>query len=78
MVKTLPSNPRGAGSTPGRGAKISQAAWPKIQNIRQKQYFNRFNKDFSNDPLKKKIFRKETLFSSNRVKILNSSKVLPP
>ena len=58
MVKTLPSNSRGAGSIPGWGAKIPHTAWPKEQNIRQKQYFNKFNKDFLNGPLKK-IFKKK-------------------
>ena len=33
MVKTSPSNAGGAGSIPGRGAKIPHASWPKNQNI---------------------------------------------
>ena len=42
MVKTSPSNAGGAGSIPGRGAKIPHASWPKIQkNIKQKQYCNK-------------------------------------
>ena len=37
VVKTLPSNAEGAGSIPGRGAKIPHALWPNNQNIKQKQ-----------------------------------------
>ena len=40
---------------PGWGAKIPHASWPKNQNIKQKQYFNKFNKDFKNGPQKKNI-----------------------
>ena len=46
MVNTLPSNAVGVGSVPGRGAKISHALRSKNQNIKQKQYCNKFNKDF--------------------------------
>ena len=52
MVKTLPSNAGGVGLIPGRGAKIPHA-WPKNQNIKQKQYCNKFNKDFKNGPHQK-------------------------
>ena len=45
MVRTSPSNVGGAGSIPGWGAKIPSASWPKSQNIKQKQYCNKFNKD---------------------------------
>ena len=45
VVKTLPSNAGGAGSILGRGAKIPHCYWPKNQNIKQKQYCNKFNKD---------------------------------
>ena len=46
VVKASPSNARGAGSIPGRGAKIPHASWPKNQNIKQRQYGNKFSKDF--------------------------------
>ena len=49
MVKTLPSNAGGAASISGQGAKISHILWQKEQNIEQKQYCNKFNKDFKND-----------------------------
>ena len=58
-VKTSPSNARGAGSIPGRGAKIPSASRPKKQNIKQKQYCNKFNKDFKNGPHKKKSLKKK-------------------
>ena len=43
---------QGAGSIFGWGAKILHALWPKKKkkktNIKQKQYCNKFNKDFKN------------------------------
>ena len=59
VVKTLPSNAGGAGSIPGRGAEIPHASWPKNQNVKQKQYCNKFNKDFKNGPHQKKKNLKE-------------------
>ena len=46
VVKTLPSNIRGVGSIPGQGAKIPDASQLRNQNMKQKQYCNKFNKDF--------------------------------
>ena len=54
MVRTLPSNVGGAGSIPDPGAKIPHASWQKNQNIKHKQYCNKFNKDFKNGPHQKK------------------------
>ena len=48
VVETLPSNVGGAGLIPSPGAKIPHASGPKNQNIKQKQYCNKFNKDFKN------------------------------
>ena len=50
MVKTLPSNARGMGLLSGWRAKILYASQQKPtnqtkQNIKQKQYYNKFNKD---------------------------------
>ena len=56
VVKTSPPNAGSASSIPGRGAKIPHASWPK--NIKQKQYCNKFNKDFKNGPHKKKNLKK--------------------
>jgi len=54
-VKTLPSSAEGAGSIPGQGAKVAYASWSKCQNIKQKQYCSKFNKDFKNGPPPKKV-----------------------
>ena len=62
VVKASPSNAGGAGSISGQGAKIPHASWPKNQNIKRKQYCNKFNKDFKNGPhqkKKKKILKKK-------------------
>ena len=65
MVKTSPSNAGGTGLIPGQGAKIPHASQPKNRNTKQKQYCNKFNKDFKNGPhQKKKIFIKN-LFSKS-------------
>ena len=53
VVETSPSSAGGAGSIPGQGAKIPHASWPKNQNIKQKQYCNKCNKDFKNGPHQK-------------------------
>ena len=62
MVKTSPSSAGGAGSIPGNGAKIPHVSWPKNQNIKQKQYCNKFNKDFKNGPHQKKSFKKPNIY----------------
>ena len=46
VVKTFPSNAGGVGLNPGWGAESPHAPQPKTQNIKQKQYCNKFNKDF--------------------------------
>ena len=46
------------GLIPNRGAKIPPALWPKNQNIKQKQYCNKFRKDFKNGPHQKKKKKK--------------------
>ena len=59
-------NAGGVGSIPGRGAKIPHGLRPKNQNIKQKQYCNKFNKDFkwstSKKVLKKRHFNKKKNF----------------
>ena len=57
VVKTSPSNAGGAGSIPGWGAKISHASRPKDKTIKQKQYCNKFNKDFKNGPHQKNLLK---------------------
>ena len=65
MVKTSPSNAGGAGSIPGRGARIPQASRPKKEkqkeSIKLKEYCNEFNKEFENGPHPKKIFKKDLI-----------------
>ena len=51
----MPPNAGGAGLIPGQGGKIPHASRPKSHNIRQKQYRNKFKKDFFKWPIKKKI-----------------------
>ena len=46
VVKILPSSAGDTGSILGQGAKTPHASWPKNQNIKQKQYCNKFNEDF--------------------------------
>ena len=55
VVKTLPSNAGGVGSIPGEEAQIDPTCLvakkkKKTQNIKQKQYGDKFNKDFKNCP----------------------------
>ena len=50
VVKTAPSDAGDMGSIPGREAKIPHGWRLKYQNIKQKQYFNKFHIDFKNDP----------------------------
>ena len=55
------SNAEGVGSIPDGGAKILYASGPKKkkkQNIKQKQYCNKFNKDFKNSPHQKHLLKK--------------------
>ena len=58
MVKTSTSNAGGAGSIPGRGAKIPHASGPNNQNIKQKQYCNKFNEDFKKNGPHQKLLKK--------------------
>ena len=59
VVKTPRFHAGGAGSIPGQGTKISYASRPKNQNIKQKQYCNKFNKDFKNGPQEKNLKKKK-------------------
>ena len=57
VVKILPPN---AGSSPGQGAKITHASWPKNQNVKLKQQCNKFNRDFKNGLHQNKNKQKKT------------------
>ena len=54
VVKASPTKAVGVGSIPRQRAKIPQASCPENQNIRQRQYCNKFNKDLKNGPHQKK------------------------
>ena len=60
VVKTS-SDAGTVGPIPGQGAKIPHASGPKKQNMKQKQYCNKFNKDFKNGPHQKIFLKKEKL-----------------
>ena len=53
MVKISPSN-AGVQVRPLVRELIPHALWPKDQSIKQKQYYNKFNKGFKNGPHQKK------------------------
>ena len=55
-----PSSAGGTGSIPGKEAKIPHASGPKHQNIKQKQYCNKFNEDLKKKK-KKKLFTEDLL-----------------
>ena len=61
MVKTSPSNAGGGSWIPGWGAKIPHASQPKNQNIKQKQYCNKFSKDLKNRPHQKILLKKNKI-----------------
>ena len=46
VVETSPFNAGDADSIPDQGPKNPQASHTKKQNTKQKQYSNKFNKDF--------------------------------
>ena len=52
---------------PGWGARIPYDSWPKHQNIKQKQYCNKCNKDFKNGPHQKKKKKKEKKIGTSLV-----------
>ena len=59
VVKTSPSN-AGVQLRSVVGELRSHMSWgQKNQNIKQKQYCNKFNKDFKNGPHQKKILKKK-------------------
>ena len=63
VLKNPPSSAEGKGLISGGGTKISHALWPKNQSIKQKQYYNTFNKDCNYGPHggKKKNLKKKML-----------------
>ena len=69
FVKTLPLSAGGACSIPGQGTKFLHASWPKNQNVKQKQYCNKFNKGYKNGP----HFLKKSLKNLGILELQNSA-----
>ena len=67
-LRLPPALAGGAGSIPGRGAKIPHASRLKNQNRKLKQYCSKFNKDFKNGPhqKKKKSLEKKKAYEEER------------
>ena len=58
MVDTSHSGAGSVSLVPGWDAKTPHTSWPKNQNLKQKQYWSIFNKDYKNGPHQKSL--KET------------------
>ena len=74
-VKTLPFHAAGAGSIPGQGAKIPHTTWPINKNIKQKEYCNKFNKDFKMVHIKKNLKKEKNESQNNHVERRQTKKV---
>ena len=62
MVKSFSPKAGDAGSIPHQpGAKIPRVLRSNNQNIKQRQYCNKFNKDLKNGCSKKKIVKKRNI-----------------
>ena len=61
VVKTSRSNAGDVGLISGLEIKIPHGLQPQNQNINQKQYCNKFNKDFKNGPHKTLKKKKSTV-----------------
>ena len=59
------SSAGGKGSIPGQGAGTPHSSWSKGQNIKQKQDYNKFNKDFKKWSTSKIFFKKITNHQGN-------------
>ena len=82
MVTTSPSKAKG--SIPDHRAKIPHASQRKYQNMKQKQYVNKFNEDLKNGPyqmnfknIKTKTMRRRTMISALCTCACSVSPVVP-
>ena len=66
MVTTWPSNAWDMGLILGWGAKIPHDSGPINQNVKQKPYCDKLNKDFKNGP-HQKIFKKGSQTIQNKI-----------
>ena len=62
MIDTSSFNTGGVGSISGQGAKIPHALWPRYKYRKQKQYSNKFDKDFKRMVHIRKIFKRFIFF----------------
>ena len=58
---------KGVSLIPDQSAEIPHALRPEKQNTIQKQYGNKFNKNFKNDPHQKKIFFNFQVFDLSEI-----------
>ena len=74
MVKTSPSNALGVGSIPSyRELRSLMPRSQNNQNIKQKQYYDKFNKDFKNGPHQENLKKKNSLspvFHTNSLSLI--------
>ena len=66
-----------AGPIPAPGAEIPQASQPAIQNIKLKQYYNKFNEDFKNWPTTEKKNNRYPHLQHTNLKDVNIFPSLP-
>ena len=74
VVKTSPSKAEGVGLIPGWGTKTTHAWNPNSKNIKQKQYCNRFNKDFKNGPYRNNL---KKLINTKNLKCTDEKPLTP-
>ena len=70
VVKTSPYNAGDACFIPGWGTR-PHMLWGQNKNIKQKQYCNKFNKDFKNGSLQKIFFKNHVMCVSSIVKYIS-------
>ena len=78
VVKISPSNAGGTCLIPGWGAKIPHASGPTNQNIKQKQYCNKLNKDLKWSTSKKSLKKKQNkrLTQPKKGKLMHKWKIM--
>ena len=62
VLKTSTSNAGSTGLIPGQGGNIPHALREKNTNIKQKQYCDKFNKDFKSGPHKNSFLKINLIF----------------
>ena len=67
VVETLPLHTGSKGSIPSQRAKIPHASQSENQNIKQKEYCNKFNEDLKKWSTSKKVLR--NVFDGNKINL---------